>query len=57
MGLAALCVRRPVFTTMLIVALAVLGLISFSRLGVDLYPKVDFPTVTITTLLPGASAE
>ena len=57
MGLAALCVRRPVFTTMLIVALVVLGLISFRELGVDLFPKVDFPTVTVMTALPGASAE
>ena len=57
MGLAALCVRRPVFTAMMILALAVLGIISFRELGVDLYPRVEFPTVTITTTLPGASAE
>ncbi|OFV91928.1 MAG: hypothetical protein A3H28_08555 [Acidobacteria bacterium RIFCSPLOWO2_02_FULL_61_28] len=57
MGLAALCVRRPVFTTMLIVALVVLGVISFRGLGVDLFPRMDFPNVTITTTLPGASAE
>lgn len=57
MGLAALCVRRPVFATMLVMTLLVLGLFSFSELGVDLFPKVDLPTVTITTSLPGASAE
>ncbi|MGH9785467.1 MAG: efflux RND transporter permease subunit, partial [Terriglobia bacterium] len=57
MGLAALCVRRPVFTAMMILALAVLGIISFRELGVDLYPRVEFPTVTITTALPGAGAE
>ncbi len=57
MGLAALCVRRPVFATMLIMALVVLGVASFRELGVDLYPKVDIPVVTITTVLPGASAE
>jgi hydrophobic/amphiphilic exporter-1 (mainly G- bacteria), HAE1 family len=57
MGLAALCVRRPVFATMLIMALVVLGTASFSQLGVDLFPKIDLPIVTITTTLPGASAE
>jgi HAE1 family hydrophobic/amphiphilic exporter-1 len=57
MGLAALCVRRPVFATMLIMALVVLGVASFRELGVDLYPKVDIPSVTVTTVLPGASAE
>src|SRR3990167_3718405 len=57
MGLAALCVRRPVFTTMLILALVVLGLISFRALGVDLFPQVELPTITVTTTLPGASAE
>ncbi len=57
MGLSALCVRRPVFTTMLIVALVVLGLASYRTLGVDLFPKVDLPTVTVTTRLEGASPE
>jgi HAE1 family hydrophobic/amphiphilic exporter-1 len=50
-------VRRPVFTTMLLVALVVLGLASFVQLGVDIFPKVDLPTITITTRLPGASPE
>ncbi len=57
MGLAALCVRRPVFATMLIMALVVLGIASFRELGIDQYPKVDIPVVTVTTVLPGASAE
>ena len=57
MGLAALCVRRPVFATMLVMVFVVLGVASFSRLGVDLYPKIDMPRATITTTLPGASAE
>src|SRR5919106_77695 len=50
-------VRRPVFTTMLIASLVVLGVASFLQLGVDIFPKVDLPTVTITTRLPGASPE
>ncbi|MFZ1060661.1 MAG: efflux RND transporter permease subunit, partial [Candidatus Rokuibacteriota bacterium] len=50
-------VRRPVFTTMLIASFVVLGAASFIQLGVDIFPKVDFPTITITTRLPGASPE
>jgi hydrophobic/amphiphilic exporter-1 (mainly G- bacteria), HAE1 family len=50
-------VRRPVFTTMVIATLVVLGLASFVQLGVDIFPKVDLPTITITTRLPGASPE
>jgi hydrophobic/amphiphilic exporter-1 (mainly G- bacteria), HAE1 family len=55
--LAALCVRRPVFATMLILSLVVVGGFSYMSLGVDLLPKVDVPTVTITTVNPGATAE
>ncbi|MEP7214176.1 MAG: efflux RND transporter permease subunit [Acidobacteriota bacterium] len=55
--LAEVCVKRPVFATMLILSLVVVGLFSFISLGVDLFPKIDFPTVTITVLNPGASPE
>jgi len=55
--LAALCIRRPVFATMLILALVVIGLDSYRKLGVDYFPKVEFPFVTITTTLRGASPE
>jgi HAE1 family hydrophobic/amphiphilic exporter-1 len=47
-ALAELCVRRPVFATMLIVSLTVVGLYSFMGLGVDLMPNVDLPTVSVT---------
>lgn len=57
MKLVETCVRRPVFATMLIVSLVVLGLASFRELGLDLFPKVDLPTVTVTTRLEGASPE
>ena len=57
MSLADLCIRRPVFATMLVMSLVVLGWFSFQRLGLDLFPNVDFPTVTITTTLKGASVE
>jgi hydrophobic/amphiphilic exporter-1 (mainly G- bacteria), HAE1 family len=56
-ALAALCVRRPVFATMLIVALMVVGAFSFTTLGLDLFPKIDLPTVVISTSNPGSSAE
>jgi len=57
MFLAELCVKRPVFATMLILALVVVGWFSYGRLGLDLLPKIDRPTVTITTRLAGASPE
>jgi HAE1 family hydrophobic/amphiphilic exporter-1 len=55
--LAQLCVRRPVFATMLILALVVVGIFSYFSLGVDLYPKVDIPTVMVVVANPGASPE
>ena len=55
--LAELCVKRPVFATMLIVALMVVGGFSFFTLGVDLFPKIDLPTVSVSVSNPGASAE
>ena len=57
MGFLEVFVRRPVFTTMVIATLVVLGLASFAQLGVDIFPKVDLPTITITTQLAGASPE
>ena len=52
-----LCIRRPIFTAMLVTAPIVLGLASYPRLGVDLFPNVDLPLVTVTTTLRGASVE
>jgi HAE1 family hydrophobic/amphiphilic exporter-1 len=57
MTLAELCVKRPVFAVMLITFLVVLGVFSFRDLGVDLFPKADPATVTITIRLPGATSE
>ena len=53
--LSELCVRRPVFATMLVMALVVLGIFSFRDLGVDLFPKADPATISIMVQLPGAS--
>lgn len=55
--LAEICVRRPVFATVIILALVVVGAFSYLQLGVDRFPDVDFPFVTITTVLPGAAPE
>ncbi len=55
--LAELCVRRPVFASVLILLLTVVGAFGFLRLGVDRFPKVDFPTIIVTTVQPGASPE
>ncbi len=57
MRFADVFIRRPVFATMLIASLVVLGLFSYRRLGVDLFPNVDFPIVVVTTTLKGASVE
>ena len=55
--LAEICVKRPVFATMLILSLVTVGAFSFFSLGVDLFPKVDFPTITVTVVNPGASPQ
>src|SRR5258705_10400628 len=55
--LAALCVRRPVFASVLILALTVIGAFGFTQLGIDQFPNVDFPTILVTTRLPGAAPE
>jgi hydrophobe/amphiphile efflux-1 (HAE1) family protein len=55
--LAEVCIRRPVFAAMLILALCVVGAASYFRLGVDRFPAVDLPTVTVRTVLAGASTE
>jgi HAE1 family hydrophobic/amphiphilic exporter-1 len=55
--LAEICVRRPVFATVLVLSLVVVGYFAYLQLGVDRFPKVDFPTITITTALTGAAPE
>ena len=55
--LAEICVKRPVFATMLILSLVVVGAFSFMSLGLDLFPKIDFPTITVTVVNPGASPQ
>ena len=57
MSLWDLCIRRPIFTVMLVSAPIVLGIFGRARLGVDLLPNVDLPIVVVTTILKGASVE
>jgi HAE1 family hydrophobic/amphiphilic exporter-1 len=55
--LAAICVKRPVFATVLILVFVVFGIAGYMKLGVDRFPKVDFPIVTVTTRQPGSAPE
>ncbi|HVG31200.1 MAG TPA: efflux RND transporter permease subunit [Pyrinomonadaceae bacterium] len=53
--LAEICVRRPVFATVIVLLLTVIGGVSFFTLGVDRFPKIDLPTVTVSTANQGAA--
>src|SRR5687768_6553713 len=55
--LAEICIRRPVFASMIVLSLVVVGAAGFFRLGVDRFPSVDLPTVSVRTGLPGAAPE
>src|SRR4051812_50226377 len=55
--LSELCVRRPVFATMLVMSLVVLGIFSFRDLGVDLFPRADPASVNVSLRLPGAAPD
>jgi len=57
MWISDVSIRRPVFAVMLVGAFVVLGWISLGRIGVDLFPRVEFPYVSVTTLLEGAAPE
>jgi HAE1 family hydrophobic/amphiphilic exporter-1 len=55
--LAEICIRRPVFATMIVLSLVVVGAAGFFRLGVDRFPAVDLPTVSVRVGLPGGAPE
>ncbi len=57
MSLFELCIRRPVLATVLSLLVVVIGVVSYERLGVREYPKIDEPIVSVSTTYPGASAE
>src|SRR5687768_11012795 len=56
-GIADISVDRPVFATMMSLALIFVGALSYTRLGVDLLPDIEKPQVTVFTSLPGAGPE
>ena len=55
--LAEICIRRPVFATMIVLSLVVVGAAGFFSLGVDRFPSVDLPTVSVRIGLPGRRPE
>lgn len=55
--LAEICVRRPVFASVLSLVILVVGSVFYTQLGVDQYPKIDIPVIIILTTLPGSSPE
>ena len=57
MSISEICIRRPVFTWVLVAMPVVMGAVAYFDLGVDLFPKVDFPVVSVTATLPGTSPE
>ena len=57
MFITDIAIRRPVTTFMMMLALVVFGVVGYVRLGVDQYPDVDFPVVTVTTIFEGASPD
>ena len=57
MWLTTTAIKRPLFMLMVIGALLVVGLVSWTKLGVDLLPALDFPIVVVTTQFPGASPD
>jgi len=57
MFLSDVSIKRPVFATMMMVALVVLGVASYKRLAVDEYPDVTYPIITVSVSYPGASPE
>ncbi len=57
MSITELSIKRPAFITIVFIALAVMGLLGYSKLGTDLLPKMDFPWVTVVVTYPGAGPE
>src|ERR671918_2008005 len=57
MWISDVSIKRPVFATMVIMSFMVLGIVSMTRLGIDLFPEVNFPFVNVTVIYPGAGPE
>src|SRR5215216_6832628 len=57
MFLSDVSIKRPVFATMMMLALVVLGVVSYKRLAIDEYPDITYPTIVAQTSYPGASPQ
>src|SRR4051794_28989191 len=57
MSLSDLAIRRPIFISMIVIFTLIIGLLALPKLGVDMFPEVNFPVVTINVPWPGAAAE
>ncbi len=57
MNISEFCIRRPVFTTLLMLSIVVFGIFGYLQLPVSSLPNVEFPTITVNATLPGASPE
>jgi HAE1 family hydrophobic/amphiphilic exporter-1 len=55
--LAEICIKRPIFAAMMVLALVVVGAAAYFNLGVNRFPAVDLPTVMVRSTLPGGAAE
>jgi hydrophobe/amphiphile efflux-1 (HAE1) family protein len=55
--LAEICVKRPIFASVLVLLISVIGIAGYMKLGVDRFPNVDLPIVVVITRLPGAAPE
>ena len=56
-GLSGVAIRRPVFASMVMLGLIVLGIFGYRQLAIDQFPDVDIPVITVQTTYPGASSE
>lgn len=57
MSLIKLAIKQPIFITMVLLAIALVGLLSYLRMGVDLYPDISYPVISISISYPGASPD
>lgn len=57
MNIAKLAIKRPIFISCIVIIILVLGLISYSRIGMELIPDISFPTISVSTQYSGASPE
>jgi HAE1 family hydrophobic/amphiphilic exporter-1 len=57
MNIAELAIKRPILVIMIVASIIVLGLIGYTSMGVDMLPDIEYPTISVTTVYAGASAE